>query len=315
MRLPPRSAMGVILQIDRLLREIRPEPKNTIARQLHDTALMMKRRSFVVVISDFFAEVEDIMAGLARDAVRHGARLLVNQTNDAWYDGTCGPVQHMTHCVFRCVENRVPALRCANTGVTCAVKRVEVVDEGTSQPVASGLLVICLGQGTKVSAYLLDADKVYEATIALGVATDTLDAEGGTDRVELLGDVDLSPVDVDGQGAAVTEHGALEAIFQSWQLLIPVELGVRHQASVIVDKGEQEGLPLFVRVGRVGQVGAVQGVPLPQIAKSVSFKATVRFGLLFGSQLGGGRAPFGQLAAQGSFRQLCFGDGIAAVHL
>jgi len=62
--LPPRSAMGIILQIDRLLREIESEPKTTIAKQLHDTALMMKRRSFVVVISDFFADVEDIMAGL-----------------------------------------------------------------------------------------------------------------------------------------------------------------------------------------------------------------------------------------------------------
>lgn len=62
--LPPRSAMGIILQIDRLLREVKSEPKNTIARQLHDIALMMKRRSFVVVISDFFADVEDVMAGL-----------------------------------------------------------------------------------------------------------------------------------------------------------------------------------------------------------------------------------------------------------
>jgi len=62
--LPPRSSMSIILQIDRLLKQITSEPKNTIAKQLHDTALMMKRRSFVVVISDFFADVEDIMLGL-----------------------------------------------------------------------------------------------------------------------------------------------------------------------------------------------------------------------------------------------------------
>jgi uncharacterized protein (DUF58 family) len=62
--LPPRSSMSVILQIDRLLKQIASEPKNTIAKQLHDTALMIKRRSFVVVISDFFADVEDIMLGL-----------------------------------------------------------------------------------------------------------------------------------------------------------------------------------------------------------------------------------------------------------
>ena len=64
--LPPRSAMGVILQIDKLLRDSTPTPKNTIAKQLHDVALMMKRRSFVVVISDFFADVDDIMGGLDR---------------------------------------------------------------------------------------------------------------------------------------------------------------------------------------------------------------------------------------------------------
>lgn len=62
--MPPRSAMGIIVQIDRLLREIRPTPKTTIARQLHDIALMMKRRSFVILISDLLADVADIMAGL-----------------------------------------------------------------------------------------------------------------------------------------------------------------------------------------------------------------------------------------------------------
>jgi uncharacterized protein (DUF58 family) len=62
--LPPRSAMGIILQIDRLLREIQPVERTSIAKQLHDIALLMKRRSFVVLISDLFAEVDDILAGL-----------------------------------------------------------------------------------------------------------------------------------------------------------------------------------------------------------------------------------------------------------
>ena len=62
--LPPRSAMGIILEIDRLLRDITPTPKTSIAKQLHDIALLMKRRSFVILISDLFADVDDIMAGL-----------------------------------------------------------------------------------------------------------------------------------------------------------------------------------------------------------------------------------------------------------
>ncbi|MEO2035553.1 MAG: DUF58 domain-containing protein [Planctomycetaceae bacterium] len=62
--LPPRSTMGIILQIDQLLREIKPTPRTSIAKQLHDIALMIKRRSFVVVISDLLSDVDDILGGL-----------------------------------------------------------------------------------------------------------------------------------------------------------------------------------------------------------------------------------------------------------
>jgi len=62
--MPPRSSMNIIVQIDRLLRETKSVERTTIGKQLHDIALMMKRKSFVVVISDFFAEVDDIMSGL-----------------------------------------------------------------------------------------------------------------------------------------------------------------------------------------------------------------------------------------------------------
>ena len=62
--LPPRSAMGIILEIDRLLRDVTPVPRSSVAEQLHDIALLMKRRSFVILISDLFADVDDILAGL-----------------------------------------------------------------------------------------------------------------------------------------------------------------------------------------------------------------------------------------------------------
>ena len=81
--LPPRSAMGVILQIDQLLRDIKPTPKTSIAKQLHDIALMMKRRSFVVLISDLFSDVDDILAGL--DHLRHdGHNVVVLHTLDPY---------------------------------------------------------------------------------------------------------------------------------------------------------------------------------------------------------------------------------------
>lgn len=49
---------------------------------------------------------------------------------------------------------------------------------GTLDPMASGLLVLCFGQATKVAAFLLDSDKTYEAEVRLGVRTDSEDAEG-----------------------------------------------------------------------------------------------------------------------------------------
>lgn len=49
---------------------------------------------------------------------------------------------------------------------------------GTLDPAADGLLPICLGEATKFSHLLLDADKSYMATVRLGIVTTTGDAEG-----------------------------------------------------------------------------------------------------------------------------------------
>lgn len=49
---------------------------------------------------------------------------------------------------------------------------------GVLDPLASGLLPVCFGEATKFAQYLLDADKAYIATLKLGEATDTADAEG-----------------------------------------------------------------------------------------------------------------------------------------
>lgn len=49
---------------------------------------------------------------------------------------------------------------------------------GTLDPLATGLLPLCFGAGTKFSQISLDADKAYEAVLMLGVTTTTGDAEG-----------------------------------------------------------------------------------------------------------------------------------------
>ena len=49
---------------------------------------------------------------------------------------------------------------------------------GSLDPLATGMLPICLGEATKFSQYLLDADKAYEVTGLLGAVSNTGDAEG-----------------------------------------------------------------------------------------------------------------------------------------
>lgn len=56
--------------------------------------------------------------------------------------------------------------------------RAKAGHTGTLDPLASGLLPICLGEATKFSHVLLDADKAYEAIIRFGFVSSTGDAEG-----------------------------------------------------------------------------------------------------------------------------------------
>jgi len=58
---------------------------------------------------------------------------------------------------------------------------------GSLDPLATGVLPICFGEATKISQYLLDADKAYRTTIVLGVATASGDADG-----EVIESVDAS---------------------------------------------------------------------------------------------------------------------------
>ena len=70
---------------------------------------------------------------------------------------------------------------------------------GSLDPLASGLLPICLGQATKASGLLLDADKTYLFRIALGRSTATGDREGDI--------VETASVFATIDGALVRAHG------------------------------------------------------------------------------------------------------------
>lgn len=49
---------------------------------------------------------------------------------------------------------------------------------GTLDPLATGVLLVCVGQATRVSEYLMASDKMYRARIQLGTTTDTYDLDG-----------------------------------------------------------------------------------------------------------------------------------------
>lgn len=63
-----------------------------------------------------------------------------------------------------------------------AGKTRKVGHGGTLDPLASGVLPVCLGEGTKLAPFLLDAEKEYEFTVRFGVETDTDDAGGTVTR-------------------------------------------------------------------------------------------------------------------------------------
>ena len=105
--------------------------------------------------------------------------------------------------------------------VVATVKRLtgerRVGHTGTLDPTATGVLPICLGQGTRVSQFLMEATKKYKAQIELGVTTDTYDASGSVVR-----QADSSGIDRD------TVKTSLEAFRGDIRQTPPMYSAVKH---------------------------------------------------------------------------------------
>ncbi len=102
---------------------------------------------------------------------------------------------------------------------------------GTLDPMATGLLVILLGRGTRLSNYLIGSDKTYEGTMHLGVATDTEDLDG-----KVVAEADCS---------RVTQE-RLEEEMKKWK-------GDVMQTPPMVSAIKRDGVPLY-KLARKGKV-------------------------------------------------------------
>ena len=110
----------------------------------------------------------------------------------------------------------------------------EVGHAGTLDPMAEGLMILLLGQATKISDYILNGDKAYRARVRLGVSTDTWDMDG-----EVLEEKALSFSAEELQSAALKLQGEFE-----WE--VPAFSAIKKKGQKLYEKarkGEEFELP------------------------------------------------------------------------
>ncbi len=120
---------------------------------------------------------------------------------------------------------------------------------GSLDPLATGLLPICLGGATKFSTFLLDADKRYRVRVHLGVTTTTADAEGEV----------VSTAPVDGIGEAHLRE-ALKRFLGAIEQLPPMYSAVKHQGQRLYKLARQG-----IEVERTPRVVNVFGLDLLRV--------------------------------------------------
>lgn len=151
---------------------------------------------------------------------------------------------------------------------------------GTLDPMATGLMVVTLGKATRLARFLEATDKVYEATVRLGVATTTYDAEG--EVVEEVDVADVDPARVEAAAArlrgrieqAVPAYSAVkvggERLYAKARRDEVVELPIRevfvHELAVLGIEGPEVRLSARVSKGTyirslAVQLGAALGLP------------------------------------------------------
>ena len=90
----------------------------TSGPSLDPLPIMLKGTEIGIIPSVCF---EDTVPRLTRKFVRDTPQIIVNLTNDGWFDESPEAAQHFANARFRAIELRRPMLRCANTGVSAAI--------------------------------------------------------------------------------------------------------------------------------------------------------------------------------------------------
>ncbi|GAB1422552.1 tRNA pseudouridine(55) synthase TruB [Anaerolineales bacterium] len=72
--------------------------------------------------------------------------------------------------------------------------KLKVGHAGTLDPMATGVLVVCVGQATRLSDYVMHQHKIYQAGIHLGIETDTYDAEGQVTSTQSISTIDETQI-------------------------------------------------------------------------------------------------------------------------
>ena len=85
------------------------------------------------------------------------------------------------------------------------LKRKDIGHAGTLDPMASGLMVLLVGEATKLSDYILNGDKAYRADIKFGITTDSLDITG-----EILSESPVTFSEADLSAAVLALTGEVE---------------------------------------------------------------------------------------------------------
>lgn len=151
----------------------------------------------------------------------------------------------------------------------------EVGHAGTLDPMATGVLVVAVGEATKLVTWLTAQSKAYEATIALGVETDSLDADGKeTRRVPASDALRAALAESRGPHLAPSVRAALE-VERARKTQVPPAFSAIHtegeRAHERARRGEEVELaPRVVSVHRLDLVASSEEPPFVAVALEVS---------------------------------------------